>query len=162
MIGTQRLLKNQGFFFGADQGVQAVPMSAHSLMVTAVDPRARDDKLTGLNLPRFTTSTAQWLVVTAADDAVLRDGVARLVSDGQWGNLNGQAVSLDLHSGHIASIQPSRVLYVAPDHLVLSDVRPILGGLVSNHIELSLMVLMLLMAVLGMSTHALIRRMGSK
>lgn len=162
VAGTQHLLKNQGFFFGTSQGPQTVPMSAHSLMVAAIDPRPQDDRLTSLNLPRFTTSNAQWLVVTASDDATLRDGLTRLVSDGQWGNLDGQAVSLDLGTGRIASVQPSRLLYVAPTHLVLSDVRPILGGLVSNHIELSLIVLMLLMAVLGVSTHALIRRMGSK
>ncbi len=162
VAGTQHLLKNQGFFFGTSQGPQTVPMSAHSLMVAAIDPRPQDDRLTSLNLPRFTTSNAQWLVVTASDDATLHDGLTRLVSDGQWGNLDGQAVSLDLGTGRIASVQPSRLLYVAPDHLVLSDVRPILGGLVSNHIELSLIVLMLLMAVLGVSTHALIRRMGSK
>ena len=162
VAGTQHLLKNQGFFFGTSQGPQTIPMSAHSLMVAAIDPRPQDDRLTGLNLPRFTTSNAQWLVVTAADDATLRDGLTRLVSDGQWRDLDGQAVSLDLGSGRIASVQPSRLLYVAPDHLVLSDMRPILGGLVSNHIELSLIVLMLLMAVLGVSTHALIRRMGSK
>lgn len=160
--GAQRLLKNQGFFFGVDQRAQTVPMSAHSLMVAAVDPRSRDGGPDGLNLPRFTTSDAQWLVVTAADDATLRDGLTRLVSDGQWGDLDGQAVSLDLRSGKTASVQPSHLLYVAPDHLVLSDVRPILGGLVSNHIELSLLVLMLLMAVLGVSTHVLVRRSGVK
>jgi hypothetical protein len=51
---------------------------------------------------------------------------------------------------------------VLPDHLVIADVRPILGGLFSDNIALSLVVLMLLMSMLGLSTHALIRRMGAR
>ena len=159
---AQRLLRRQGFFFGAERGDRTVPVSARSLVVAALAPRPQDADAVGINLPRFAASTAQWLVLTAADAPTLHDGLSRLVSDGRWGDLDGQAVSLDLQNGRLASIQPSRVLYVAPDHFVLSDVRPILGGMVSNHIELSLAVLMLLMAVLGLSTHALIRRSGVK
>lgn len=159
---AQRLLRQQGFFFGADRDARTVPVSARSLVVTALAPRPQDAGAGGISLPRFAASSAQWLVVTAADAPTLRDGLTRLVSDGRWGDLDGQAVSLDLADGRMASIQPSRVLYVAPDHLVLSDVRPILGGLVSNHIELSVAFLMLLMAILGLSTHALIRRSGAK
>ena len=162
VTGAQRLLRNQGFFFGSDQRAQSVPVSARSLMVAAVASRQQDDGLASLNLPHFAASTAQWLVVTAADDATVGEGLTRLVSDGRWADLEGQAVSLDLKTGQLASVQPSRVLYVAPDHLVLSDLQPILGGLVSNHIELSLIVLMVLMATLGLSTHALIQRMGPK
>ena len=162
MAEARQALKNQGFFFGSDQGGQTVPFTAHSLMVAAVEPRSADRAVTRIDLPRFTNNGAQWLVVTAADGGTLRDGLLRLISDGQWKNLDGQAVSLDLENGHVASIQPSRVLYVAPSQLVLSDVRPILGGIVSNHIEISLLALMLLMAILGVSSHTLIRRMGSK
>ena len=162
MDEVRRGLKSQGFFFGSDQGGQAVPFTAHSLMIAAVEPRSAEWAVPRVDLPRFTTDKAQWLVVTAADAGILHDGLLRLVSDGQWKALDGQAVSLDIENGHVASIQPSRVLYVAPDQLVLSDVRPILGGIVSNHIEISLAALMLLMTILGISTHSLIRRSGSK
>ena len=159
---ARRGLKNQGFFFGSDQDAQAVPFSTHSLLIAAIDPRPVDRKLAGMDVPHFTTDTAQWLVVTASEGTTLREGLRRLVADGQWGGLEGRAVSLDVESGRLASVQPSRVLYVVPDRLVLSDIRPILGGIVSNHIELSLVVLVLLMALLGVSTHVLIRRAGMK
>ncbi len=77
------------------------------------------------------------------------NGLTRLVSDGQWRELNGETVSLDLDGGRISSAQPSQVLYVVPSHVVLSDIRPILGGIISNHIALSLSALMLLMTLLG-------------
>ncbi len=162
VVGLRHLLKQQGFFFGSDEDQSTVPVSPGSLVVAAVDPHAPDQRRTRLNLPRFATSTAQWLVFTAADAATLHDGLSRLVSDGQWGNLDGDVASLDPQTGRLVSLQPSHVLYVTPDHLVLSDVRPILGGIVSNHIEISLVVLLLLMAILGLSTHGLIRRMGAK
>jgi hypothetical protein len=41
-------------------------------------------------------------------------------------------------------------------------VRPILGGVFSDNIVLSLGVLLLLMSALGLSTHVLIRRMGGR
>lgn len=159
---ARRGLKNQGFFFGSDEDAQAVPYSDRSLLIAAIDPRPVDRKLAGMDVPHFTTDTAQWLVVTANEGTTLREGLRRLVADGQWSGLEGRAASLDVDSGHLAAVQPSRVLYVVPDRLVLSDIRPILGGIVSNHIELSLVVLVLLMALLGVSTHALIRRAGMK
>ena len=115
-----------------------------------------------MDVPRFTPDKAQWLVVTAPNAGMLQNGLTRLVSDGQWRELNEETVSLDLDGGRISSAQPSQVLYVVPNHVVLSDIRPILGGIISNHIALSLSALMLLMTLLGVSTHTLIRRMGSK
>ena len=159
---ARRSLQNQGFFFGSEQGDRMVPFTAHSLMVAAVEPGSAQRAVSRVDLPRFTSDKAQWLVVTAADTGVLNDGLLRLISDGQWKALDGQAVSLDAENGHLASIQPSQVAYVAPDQLVLSDVRPILGGIISNHIEISLLALVLLMTILGVSTHSLIRRSGSK
>ena len=158
----RRLLRNQGFFFGTDGAPKTVPFAPGSLMIAAVDPRLEGGKVAGVEVPRFTRDPAQWLVVTASNDASLQNGLTRLVSDGQWQDLRGQAVSLDVDKGRLSAVQPSRVLYVVPDHIVVADVRPILGGIVSNNIELSLAVLMVLMAILGLSTHVLIRRAGSK
>ena len=158
----RRLLRNQGFFFGADGAPKTVPFAPGSLMIAAVDPRLEGGKVAGVEVPRFTRDPDQWLVVTASNDASLQNGLTRLVSDGQWKDLRGQAVSLDVDKGRLSAVQPSRVLYVVPNSIVLSDVRPILGGIVSNNIELSLAVLMALMAILGLSTHVLIRRAGAK
>lgn len=158
----RRLLRNQGFFFGADGAPKTVPFAAGSLLIAAVDPRLDTGKVAGIEVPRFTRDSAQWLVVTASSDASLQGGLTRLVSDGQWKDLRGEAVSLDVDKGRLAAVQPSRVLYVVPDRVVMADLRPILGGIVSNNIELSLAVLMVLMGILGVSTHALIRRAGAK
>ena len=158
----RRLLRNQGFFYGTDTAPRTVPFAAGSLMVTAVDSRLEGGKVAGMEVPRFTTDPGQWLVITGSSDASLQSGLNRLVSDGQWKDLRGQAISLDVDKGRLAAVQPSQVLYVVPDHIAVSDLRPILGGIVSNNIELSLAVLMLLMTILGLSTHVLIRRAGAK
>ncbi len=159
---AQRFGKSLGFFFGADQDGHAVPAKMPSLVVSAVSPQPENQKLAGMDVPRFTPDKAQWLVVTAPNAGILQNGLTRLVSDGQWRELNGETVSLDLDGGRISTAQPSQVLYVVPNHVVLSDIRPILGGIISNHIALSLSALMLLMTLLGVSTHTLIRRMGAK
>ena len=85
-----------------------------------------------------------------------------MIANGKWSALAGEAVSFDPDTDQLRSVQPLRVSYVLPDHLVIADVRPILGGLFSDNIALSLIVLMLLMSMLGLSTHALIRRMGAR
>ncbi len=163
LADAQRFAKTMGFFFGGTgQDGHAVSAKVPSLVVSAVSPQPENQRLAGLEVPRFTPDKAQWLVVTAPNAGVLRNGLTRLVSDGQWKDLNGETVSLDIDGGRIASAQPSQVLYVVPSHVVLSDIRPILGGIISNHIALSLSALMLLMTLLGVSTHTLVRRMGSK
>ncbi len=162
LASSQRFAKSLGFFFGADQDGHTLTAKMPSLVVSAVSPQPENQKLAGMDVPRFTPDKAQWLVVTAPNAGMLENGLTRLVSDGQWRQLNGETVSLDLDNGRISSEQPSQVLYVVPSHVVLSDIRPILGGIISNHIALSLSVLMLLMTLLGVSTHTLIRRMGAK
>ena len=162
LANAQRFAKTMGFFFGTGQDGHAVPVKTPSLVVSAVSPQPENQRLAGMDVPRFTPDKAQWLVVTAPNAGLLQNGLIRLVSDGQWKELNGETVSLDVDEGRISSVQPSQVLYVMPSHVVLSDIRPILGGIISNHIALSLSALMLLMTLLGVSTHTLIRRMGSK
>ncbi len=159
---ARRLLRNQGFFFDTDVTATTVPLTSTSLVIAAVDPRIEGGKVAGMEVPHFTSDPRQWLVVTSADADLLQAGLTHLVSNGQWKELRGDTVSVDLDKELIASVQPTRVLYVLPSHVSLSDVRPILGGIVSNNIELSLAVLVLLMALLGVSTHALIRRAGTK
>ncbi len=159
---AQRFAKSLGFFFGSDQDRSSLPAKMPSLVVSAVSPQPENQKLAGMDVPRFTPDKAQWLVVTAPNAAMVQNGLTRLISDGQWRELNGETVSLDLDGGRISSAQPSQVLYVVPNHVVLSDIRPILGGIISNHIALSLSALMLLMTLLGVSTHTLIRRLGAK
>jgi cellulose synthase operon protein B len=162
LASAQGLLKRQGFFFGGGGATEVVPFSSRSLLVTALEPRAPNASVAGVDLPRFTSDPAQWLVFTAADSDTLTSGLTRLVSDGHWQDLQGQAVSLDLDRDSLTIAQPSRVAYVIPRSVHLSDIRPILGGIISSHIELSLALLMLLMSLLGVSTHALIRRAGPK
>ena len=55
-------------------------------------------------------------------------------------------------------MQPKHVVYTVPDRLDLADVRPVLGGILSDNIALSLGVLVLLLSLLGVSAHALVRR----
>jgi hypothetical protein len=90
----------------------------------------------------------------------VRKGVERLIVDGQWRDLAGQAVSLDLDSGSLHAAQPTHVAYVEPSAFVLSDVRPILGGILSDNILLTFAALIALVSLLGLSTHALIRKSG--
>ena len=85
-----------------------------------------------------------------------------MIANGKWSALAGQAVSYDPDTDQLRSAQPEQVSYVLPDRLVVADVRPILGGLFSDNIVLGLGVLLLLMSLLGLSTHALIRRMGAR
>ncbi|MGI3899903.1 MAG: cellulose biosynthesis cyclic di-GMP-binding regulatory protein BcsB [Janthinobacterium lividum] len=163
LIGrAQRALRSQGFFFGSDGVSETLPFASGSLMIAAVDPRIDTRKLVGVEVPRFTSDPAQWLVVTAGTDLLLQSGLTRLVADGQWKDLRGQAVSLDVEKGRLTAVQPPRVNYVMPNTIVMSDLRPIMGGIFSNNIQLSLVVLTFLMSLLGLSTHVLIRRAGAK
>ena len=163
MAGGADLLRQRGFFFtSADPDSSPLSLTARSVLIGAVAPDRARAKVGGLELPQFTRDPAQWLVVTAKSSEVYEAGIERLVANGQWSELSGQAVSLDLDTNQLRSAQPARVTYVMPNTLVLSDIRPILGGIVSNNIVLSLAVLMLLMASLGISTHVLIRRSGAK
>ena len=160
--GAARLLEREGFFFGAGNATKAVLFSSHSLLVAAVDTQVDEGMVSRFNIPRFAFEPRQWLVLTASDADVLQTGLERMVSDGRWNELQGQAVSLDTDRGIVAATQPKRVLYLVPQAFALSDIRPILGGIVSDNIALSLGILVLLMSLLGVSTHALIRRSGAK
>jgi cellulose synthase operon protein B len=157
------MLRSRGFFFSIDdRDAGALPFSANSLLIGAVSPAGAPRTIGGVEIPQIVSDASQWLVITAQTSDGCASGVERLVANGQWSALAGEAVSLDLETHQLRSVQPSRVAYVAPGGLALSDIRPILGGVVSDNILLSLAALILLMSILGASTHAMIRRMGAR
>ena len=151
-------LNREGFTFGLRPDVRPLPATARSFLLASIDIGPRSSAAPGFGLPRFAATHDQWLVATAADSALIRSGVERMTSGGHWQDLAGQAVSLDTAGGPLSSMQPKRVVYMLPDRLDWSDVRPLLGGLLSGNITLSLCVLVLLMSILGLSTHAVLRR----
>jgi hypothetical protein len=150
-----------GFLFPVgDRRTDLPPQPAHFLLMGAVNPIASAKTIGGVSVPQFTHSASQWLVVSGQSPDGARKGVERLVVDGQWRDLAGQAVSLDIDSGVLASAQPKRVAYVEPSGFALSDVRPILSGVLSDNILLTFGALLALASILGLSTHALIRKSG--
>ena len=155
-------LRIHGFFFGGERGADALSLAQNGLLVGAVDPTTATPILGDVEIPQIVVSPRQWLVVTARSVEASQAAVDRMIANGKWSALAGEAVSFDPDTDLLRSVQPLQVSYVLPDHLVIADVRPILGGLFSDNIALSLIVLMLLMSLLGLSTHALIRRMGAR
>jgi hypothetical protein len=155
------LTKTADFIFPAGDrraGLPALP--AHFLLMGAVNPNLSTKTIGGVPVPQLAYDASQWLVVSAQDSDAVKKGVERLVVDGQWRDLAGQAVSLDLDSGSLRSAQPAHVAYVEPSAFVLSDLRPILGGILSDNILLTFGGLIALVSILGLSTHALIRKSG--
>jgi hypothetical protein len=130
-------------------------------MVASVGRSDAQHKIGGIDVPRFTIKPDNWVVVTAQSPSVVSDGVERLVVTGHWKSLTGEAVSLDLADNQIRSIQPTRLTYIMPRTVVLSDIRPILGGIVSNNILISAAVLLAILSLLGLSTHVMLRRAGA-
>ena len=113
-------------------------------------------------MPRFTGNAAHWLVVTAANPATLGTGVRQLAASGRWDALRGEATRFDPAAGTLDVRQPRNVTYVMTADVSPSDMRPILGGLMSDNIVMSLVVLFVVLGGLGLSTHVVVRRMGVK
>jgi hypothetical protein len=160
----RNLLRDGGFFVGGgdrDDGVLTV--SDNALLIGAVNPETDEAQtIGGVPVPHVVHSSAQWLVVTGRNASAFESGLDDLIASGQWSALAGQAVTFDPDSPTLHSVQPQRVSYVAPTRIALSDIRPILGSVLSDNILLSLAGLALLMSILGVSTHALVRRMGAR
>lgn len=161
LIGTARsLLRDRGFFFGDDEtnGLQLKP---DDLLVAAVVPagKAPGGEEADL-LPKFTQDAAHWLVITAATPAALEKGLDALVSSGGWSRLRGEATRFDPTTDALDVRQPSAVTYVLSPNTALSDLRPIMGAVLSGNAGLSLIVLLVVLSILGVSTHAVIHRMG--
>ena len=155
-------LRNHGFFYGADKGPGALSLTQNGVLIGAVSPTPPTPILGGVDIPQFVASPRQWLVVAAHDAGGYATAIDRMVANGRWSDLAGQAVVYDPDSDLLQSAQPTRVAYVLPNRLVVADLRPILGGIFSDNILLGFGLLLLLMSALGLSTHALIRRMGGR
>ena len=163
VAGAEALLRSRGFFFtGNDTRDDALPAGRDTMLVAAVAPEGAAPLVGGIEVPTFLRDPAQWLVITAPTARLYEAGLRRLVADGDWARLDGQAVSFDVRTGDLRSVQPTRVSYVLPGRVVPSDMRPILGGIVSNNIRLSIAALLGLLTLLGVSTHLLVRRSGHR
>lgn len=156
---VRSFLRARGFFYGM-AAAAPLRLKPDSMIVAAVTPDGMDPDGLRSALPRFVRSADHWLVVTAANDQALQNGTTRLVANGRWAALKGEAVAYDPGTDALQIRQPRNVTYVVPSRLVLTDMKPILGGLLSDNITLSLSVMVLLLGLLGASTHALIRRSG--
>ncbi|MDX7949579.1 cellulose biosynthesis cyclic di-GMP-binding regulatory protein BcsB [Lichenihabitans sp. Uapishka_5] len=159
--GVRAGLRSRGFFFGNDKA-DLLTLKSDDLLVAAVTPGGKAPRDSLDVMPRFTRDATHWLVVTASSPATLDGGLDRLAASGRWDQLRGEAVKFDPTSGEIEVRQPRGVTYVLPSEVVVADVRPILGGLMSDNILMSLAILFVVMGTLGVSTHALVRRMGAK
>lgn len=160
MKGMQALLRSRGFFYAGDGQSNLLPLGPTTLMVAAIAPDLAAPSIGGMKLPQVTRDPAHWLVVTAADAPSLTGGLQHLISGGHWAGLGGQAVAFDPDSDTIHTVRTRNLTYVMPTSLVLADVRPILGGILSDNIVLSMGVLLVLVTLLGTSTHVILRRVG--
>lgn len=155
--------RDRGFFFATEQRTDALALSSDRSMVMAtIDPDEAVARVAGLDLPRFSRDGRQWLVVTADRPETYEAGTARLTTDGRWPTLSGQAMSLDVDTGQVQSVEAPQASYILPHRLAVSDIRPVLGGFVSNNIALSAALLMGLLSILGLSAHTLLRNLGTK
>lgn len=117
-------LNREGFAFGLGSDFRSLPTSSRSILLASFDTGPRSSAALGLDLPRFASTYDQWLVATVADSSLIRTGIERMTSGGRWQDLAGQAVSLDTADGSFSTMQPKRVVYMLPDRLHWSDVRP--------------------------------------
>lgn len=160
MKGAQALLRSRGFFYAGDGQSNILPLTPSTLLVAAVAADATAPSIGGLKLPQVTRDAAHWLVVTAADAPSLTGGLQHLISGGHWAALGGQAIAFDPTDDTVHTVRTRNLTYVLPKSLVLADVRPILGGVLSDNIVLSMGVLLVLVTLLGTSTHVILRRVG--
>ena len=159
---AQSLLRDRGFFFGGSQEAKTLPVTGESLIIAAVARQAPSTTIGGLTLPQVTRDPSHWLVVTAADQTKTQSALGQLVESGQWSSLRGEAVAFDPKTSSLQVTQPRTVSYVLPERLVVSDLRPILGGVMSDNILLSIAAMFAVMIILGLSTHVVISRSGTR
>lgn len=150
--------RERGFFFTAAPDAQRrISTDERTLLVASVRPDEGDLRVAGVDLPRFTGDPRQWLVFTAKTPDAYQAGLNRLVADGLWPRLNGEAVALGVDDGKFASVEAGELTYVLPQAVRPGDIRPIIGGLMSSNIVLSAVLAILMLALLGMTTHGLLR-----
>ena len=163
VVSGRRWLRSNGFFFaGAPDDGPGLRYSDHSLLVADVLGSNTTIELAGIELPRFAKAPDNWVVFTGLTDAAVADGLSALVANGRWKDLNGEAVSYDPGSGQLQTAQPRSLTYVVPKSLIIGDLRPILGGMISSNITLSTLALLVLLILLGVTTFACLRFVGER
>ncbi len=145
---------------GIDDNPRPLSVSNDTLIVAALEPDRATQAVAGVVLPRIDTSSRQWIVVAAANATTTRAGIEHLVASGLWPRLAGQAVSFGVESEQLHTRVATERTYVLPQSLPLQEIRPMLGGFMSDNIIVSAASLMILIVVLGLSTHALIKQLG--
>lgn len=152
------LFRQRGFFFAAaPDSVRRLAIDDRSLLVASVRPNEDDLNIAGVDLPRFTEDGRQWLVFTARTTGAMTAGLERLVADGMWPRLNGEAASFGIDDGKFTSLDAAKLTYVLPRTVRVADLRPIMGGLMSSNIALTASATILLLALLGLTMHGLLR-----
>jgi cellulose synthase operon protein B len=158
---AQALLTSLGSpLSGVKEQVATLPLTDATMLVAAVEPMREKRSYAGIGLPRFASKPDQWLVITGLTSDTYTSGVERLASSGRWMLLGGQASTFDLKTGDLRSLGPTEVSYVVPSDIKLSEIRPVLGGILSENMLVGIIAWFFVIIVLGISTHALISRMG--
>ncbi len=125
--------------------------------MASVRPDEASLQYAGIEIPRFTEDSRQWLVITAGSAEAIPAGIARIVSDGLWSQLTGEAVAIDVDDGRFSSVDAEKHSYVLPRSVRIADLRPIIGGLMSSNILLTASAIILLLALLGATSHGMLR-----
>ena len=160
-VGEQ-WLRHKGFFFGAWEEQAALSGGNHGLVVAAATMDGRTRSLAGFDLPRVERTPRNWLIVSGLSTAAIAEGVTSLVAENHWKDLNGEAVLYDPTSLSLKSRQARDLTYVMPERIALTDIRPVLGGVMSGNILVSVAGLLVLLGLLGVSTQLLLRLFGER
>ncbi len=76
--------------------------------------------------------------------------------------MSGEVAVYDPDAGTLRERPADLLTYVLPSRIALGDLRPILGGVVSGNIVVACGGLLLLLALLGLSTQLLLRIFGER
>ncbi|MCW6508391.1 cellulose biosynthesis cyclic di-GMP-binding regulatory protein BcsB [Lichenifustis flavocetrariae] len=162
-MGGSAWLRRNGFFFsGLEDNHVILPVHDDSLLLADVTTQDDSRRIAGIELPRFSDRQDRWLVVTGSSTDAIASANAALIANNHWRDLAGEAVAYDPKADGLKRVEPTQLSYVIPRTVALTDVQPILGGIVSSNILLSVSVLMVLLCLLGLSTHTLLNILGKR
>ena len=157
------LLQSLHFYFGGvGHSPDLLPVSSETLIVAAVEPAAAPHVIAGIPFPRISSRPDQWVVLSGGSMTIVHAGIEHLLIDNTLSKLAGQAVSLDLNTNEMQFRDPVDHTYVVSGSVAFSELRPILGGFMSDNIGLSAIALLMLLTILGGSTHLFIRTLGDR
>ena len=126
-------LRNHGFFYGADKGANALSLSQNGVLVGAVESERPSRFSAASSFRRSSPARGNgWSSRVGAPTPSA--AVERMIADGKWSDLAGQAVSFDPDTAVAIGASRCRSRYVLPERFVLSDVRSILGGVFTDNI----------------------------